>query len=162
MEARQRVYDYLTEKNISFSVNEHPPVFTIEAMEELGLHLDGEIIKNLFQRAAKGQRHFLVMIRGDKKVDLKGLQAKIGSTRLNFASEERLAKYLGLEKGAVSPLGLLNGSGGEVEIIMDRDLEGCARLGVHPNDNRATVWLSAEDLKTIIEDLGNDLRLIDV
>ena len=155
MEGREQVYDYLGRMGIEYQVSEHPAVFTVEAMEELGLDRIGAIVKNLFLRDGKGRRHFLVMIRQDKKVDLKELQALIGVSGLRFASPERLEKYLGLEKGAVSPFGLLNDQDKAVEVVVDLDLQDGRPLGVHPNDNTATVWLSFEDLGRVIEHCGN-------
>ena len=34
---------------------------------------------------------------------------------------------------------------------------GAGRIGVHPNDNTATVWLQAKDLVKLIEDHGNSV-----
>lgn len=155
MEARSKVYRHLEEMGISYKVSEHPPVYTIEEMEKLELDRIGGIVKNLFLRDAKGKRHFLVLLRQDKKADLKALQGLIGSTPLRFASPERLEKYLGLEKGAVSPFGVLNDQDHLVEVLIDQDLKECEFLGVHPNDNRATVWLSLPDLERVIGGQGN-------
>jgi len=162
MQARQKVFAHLDEMGVSYRVSEHPAVYTIEEMENLQLDKLGGIVKNLFLRDAKGRRHFLVMMRQDKKVDLKGLQAKIGSTPLRFASEERLARHLGLEKGAVSPLGVINDEEKAVEILMDNDLKGYELLGVHPNDNTATIWLPLADLEKILIGHGNPVTYLDL
>jgi Ala-tRNA(Pro) deacylase len=101
------------------------------------------------------------VLRKDKKADLKELQAQLGTSRLGFASEERLQKYLNLTKGAVTPLGVLNDETRTIEVIFDRDLDGQACLGVHPNDNTATVWLSFESLVKFVADHGNTFRFAD-
>ena len=157
MEARQQVYQRLDALGLVYTVSEHPPVYTIEEMERLELDRLGTIVKNLFLRDAKGRRHFLVMMRHDKKVDLKTLRDQIGSTPLRFASPERLARHLGLESGAVSPFGLFNDRELAVEAIMDEDLRGLPQVGVHPNDNMATVWLSGADLEKAILAQGHSL-----
>ncbi len=162
MGARQEVFAHLDGMGVSYRVSEHPAVYTIEEMEKLGLDKLGGIVKNLFLRDAKGKRHFLVMLRQEKKVDLKGLQARIGSTPLRFASEERLAKHLGLEKGAVSPLGIINDQEKAVEIVVDNDLKKFELLGVHPNDNTATLWLSPADLEKVIAERGNSVLYLDI
>lgn len=162
MQPRQQVCSFLEGMGISYKISEHPAVYTIEEMENLGLDKLGGIVKNLFLRDAKGKRHFLVMLRQDKKVNLKNLQAKIGSTSLRFASEDRLATHLGLEKGAVSPLGIINDAEQAVEIVVDNDLKGFDRLGVHPNENTATVWLSPGDLDRIIAERGNPVMSLDI
>ncbi|MDR3037770.1 MAG: prolyl-tRNA synthetase associated domain-containing protein [Candidatus Adiutrix sp.] len=157
MEARQKVYQHLDELRIDYQVSDHPPVYTVEEMERLELDRLGGIVKNLFLRDAKGRRHFLVLMRHDKKVDLKALGGKIGSTALRFASPERLRKHLGLESGAVGPFGLLNDRERAVEVVLDEDLKVFPRLGVHPNDNTATVWLSFADLDSIVRRQGNPI-----
>ena len=162
MRARQKVLSHLDGMGVSYRLVEHPAVYTMEEMENLRLDQPGGIVKNLFLRDAKGRRHFLVMLRQDKKVDLKGLQGKIGSTALKFASEERLAHYLGLEKGAVSPLGVVNDEDKAVELLMDNDLKGFELLGVHPNDNTATVWLSPADLEKVVTGHGNQVTYVDI
>ena len=102
------------------------------------------------------------MMRQDKKVDLKDLQARIGSTPLRFASEERLEKHLGLTKGAVSPLGILNDEEKAVEMVIDNDLKAFDLLGVHPNDNTATLWITLADLEKVIADRGQPSQYLDI
>lgn len=143
---------------IPYSITEHEAVYTIGQMEQLHLNETGHIAKNLFLRDAKGKRHFLVTICGDKQADLKELGAKTGC-RLSFASEERLQRFLKLKKGAVTPLGVMNDEANAVEVILDRDLQGKERIGVHPCENTATVWLSFTDLCNFITSCGNPLNL---
>ena len=159
MFGKQEVKTFLEEKNIPFEWVEHKAVFTIEEMEELGLESMDEIAKNLFLRDQKGKRHFLVVVKGMKQVNLKELGEKLG-TKLSFASEERLEKYMGLKKGAVTPLGILNDENCEVEVYMDEDLCKLERIGVHPNDNTASVYLSPADLLNIIKEHGNSLEVL--
>ncbi|MDR1165056.1 MAG: prolyl-tRNA synthetase associated domain-containing protein [Deltaproteobacteria bacterium] len=160
--SRRRVYERLDELGISYQVSEHPPVYTVEEMENLGLGRIGAIVKNLFLRDNKGSRHFLALARQDKKIDLKALRSAIGSTPLRFASAERLAQYLGLEKGAVSPFGLFNDSERAVEVLIDEDLFDSALVGVHPNDNEATVWLAPADLELVIQEQGQRITHLKV
>ena len=159
MFGKQEIKMFLEEKKIPFEWVEHKAVYTIEEMEELGLESMDEIAKNLFLRDQKGKRHFLVVVQGLKQVNLKELGEKLG-TKLSFASEERLEKYMGLKKGAVTPLGVLNDENHVVEVVFDRDLCHAKKVGIHPNDNTATVWLSFKDLKKLIEKLGNNISYI--
>ena len=48
-----------------------------------------------------------------------------------------------------------------MEVILDGDLVGQNRLGVHPNDNMATVWIAYEDLLKLIKDHGNPVTILD-
>ena len=131
-----------------------------EEMEELGLEKMEETAKNLFLRDQKGKNHFLVVIRADKQANLKELGEKLGGVRLSFASEERLEKYLGLKKGAVTPLGILNDTACAVKVFLDRDFLEKEEIGVHPNDNTASVYLKTADLMQIIKEHGNSLEVL--
>ena len=160
LEKRQKVYDYLKRLGVEYTVTEHPAVFSIDEMKALKINLKGDVCKNLFLRDSAGKRHFLVTMSNDKAAPLKVLQQKLGTSRLSFASQERLAKYLDLAQGEVTPFGILNDDGCEVELVFDSALDGNPCLGVHPNDNTATVWISFDDLCRSVEAHGNRIHLV--
>ncbi|GAA6395535.1 prolyl-tRNA synthetase associated domain-containing protein [Solibaculum mannosilyticum] len=159
---KEEVIQYLEGKSIPFDVMDHPAVYTIEDMEELHITDQGDVCKNLFLRDAKGKRHFLVTLLKDKRADLKKIQEQLGCTKLSFASEQRLQTYLGLTKGSVTPLGILNDTECCVEMVFDRELIGKSRLGVHPNENTATLWISFEDLLNLVKQHGNPIHMLDI
>jgi Ala-tRNA(Pro) deacylase len=161
-ENRRRVLEVLEGRGIPFEMEEHPAAHTIQEMMELGLSHPEWVCKNLFLRDARGRRHFLVTIRGDKHPDLAKLAEEMGSTKLSFASAERLMKYLGVEQGSVSPLCILNDREDAVEVFFDRDLRTQPLLGIHPNDNTATLYLSWETVRDIIRDHGSSFQEITV
>lgn len=160
MFGKQEVKAFLEEKGIPFEWVEHKAVYTIEEMDELGLEDMEDIAKNLFLRDQKGKRHFLVVIRANKQANLKELGEKLGVGRLSFASEERLEKYMKLKKGAVTPLGVLNDEGCAVEVFLDEDFLKMKRIGVHPNENTASVYLATEDLLRIMKEHGNSVEIV--
>jgi Ala-tRNA(Pro) deacylase len=163
MEQKEKVYETLDRLGIRYQVMEHPAVYTINEMEALEIFLDNPwIVKNLFLRDGSGKRHFLVTLDMNKRVDLKELRKQLGTSGLSFASEERLMKYLGLTKGSVTPLGILNDSELAVEVVFDSSLVGRDKIGVHPNDNTATVMLRYEDLEKVIKQHGNHIHVIDI
>lgn len=162
MDVKEEAYKKLRELGIAFDVTEHEAVFTIEEMSRLPNLKIEDVCKNLFLRDERGKRHFLVVMREEKQADLKKIRAQAGSSRLSFASEERLAKYLGLTKGSVTPLGVFNDEKHEVELLIDSDLKGRTRLGFHPNENTATVWISFAALEKIIDSCGNNRRFIEI
>lgn len=81
---------------------------------------------------------------------------------MSFVSEERLFEYLHLQKGEVTPLGIINDAAALVEVILDNDLVGRNKLGFHPNDNTATVWISFDALKKVIEKNGNMIHYVTI
>jgi Ala-tRNA(Pro) deacylase len=162
MQAQQQVYEKLKSLGINYEVIEHPAVFTIEEMDELGITDKADICKNLFVRDAKGRQHYIIVLCKDKRADLKNIEQQLGSTKLSFGSDERLYKYLKLTKGEVTPLGIINDPNCDVEVVFDKDLKGKSKLGVHPNDNTATVVLSFNDLKRFVEDNGNTIHYVTI
>ena len=156
----QEVLDRLDALGIDYELEEHEAVFTIEAINALGLNKKGMIPVNLFLRDAAGKRHFLVIHDGSKQTDLKKLREQIGCSRLSFGSEERLMKHLGLTKGSVSPFGLLNNQDNTVELVIDESIKDQARLGFHPNINTATVWLSWEAFMKFAASCGNTVLYV--
>ena len=160
MSQKQQIYDLLAELNITYQSVEHVAVFNIEEMRQLDFPPNAKVAKNLFLRDAKGKRHFLVVADSDQAVNLKALEEKLGSTKLSFASDDRLLKYLGLTKGSVSPFGLVNDANRDVEFYLDKNLRHCDAIGVHPNDNTATVFLTSDDLLTFVSTTGHEINFM--
>lgn len=162
MNNRENILEKLKNLEIAFELVEHAPAFTMDEYNALGFNPNDEICKNLFLRDYKGTRHMLVVLKGSKHADLGLIRDEVESSKLSFASDERLAKYLDVKKGSVSPLGLINDETGAVEVYFDEDLKDAARLGFHPNDNTATVFLSFQDVQKHIESTGHTVRFIKV
>lgn len=162
MNKKEKVLKKLNQLNIKYELIEHPPVYTIEEMENLNLEEKGHIVKNLFLKNSNGKKHYLVVLKGDKKANLKSIKSQIESSALSFASEERLQKYLGLLKGAVTPLGIINDEEHSVNIIIDKDLENQSIIGVHPNVNTSTVFISYNDMIKFINDFGNEIFYVNI
>lgn len=157
---KEEIYAILEDNSIEYHLLEHDAVYTIDDMKLVeGMKIE-DVCKNLFLRDERGKKHFLVVISEEKSADLKALREKLGTSRLGFASEDRLMKYLGLIKGAVTPLGVINDKECAVQVIFDEDLKGRSSLGVHPCDNTATVFLSFDNLKKIIESTGHTIKFL--
>ena len=160
---RETVINKLEELKITYKEVTHTPVYTIEDMDNLGNVFEGaKICKNLFVRDQKGKRHFLIVVPEEKRVPLSEVTTKIGSTKLSFASEERLMKYLKLTPGAVTPLAVINDEANEVEVVMDESLKNEELLGVHPCVNTATVLIKPQELERYITEAGNKIKYINV
>ena len=161
-EAQQQALRALDQLNIPYELIRHPAAGTIDEIAAMGIQKYGEIPKNLFLQDHSGRHLFLLVIRSDKRADLKAIARQLLSSRLCFASEERLEQCLGLKKGAVTPLGLIHESGRAVKVLFDRDLKGLERAGFHPNDNHATVFLRFQDLCRLLEAYGHPCRFLTV
>lgn len=161
-EQRKLVLDILNNLKIDYDILEHPNVFTMEEMNSLDLDPKNEIVKNLFLCDDKKKRFILLVLSKGKIINLKNLKDILNSRPLSFANEERLNHYLGLNKGSVTPFGILNDKECIVEVIFDEDIKSFKRMGVHPNDNSATVFLEPKNLVKIIKDHGNKISYLNL
>ena len=160
---KEKVLNKLNELNIEYKEIEHTPVYTIEDMDNLGdIFENAKICKNLFVRDQKGKRHFLVVLPEEKRAPLADIATKIGSTKLSFASEERLMKYLKLEPGAVTPLSVINDEENAVEVVFDEDLKKENMLGVHPCVNTSTILITPNNLEKYVTANNNKLKYIKI
>ncbi len=161
-EIKNAVCQYLDSLKITYERHDHAPIFTMEEIHEADLDPNGYIAKNLFLRDGAGKRHMLVTIADGKNADLKVLRSIFQSSRLSFGSEERLFDRLKLTKGSVSPMGLMNDPEKTVEFYFDKDLLKNPLIGIHPNHNSATLFLSPEDLIKAIESTGHEIVYIEI
>ena len=160
---KQEIYAFLKEKNLDFEITEHPAVYSMEELAQVVLPYPEADAKNLFVRDDKKRNYYLITVKGDKRVDLKKFQKKNGTRRLSFASADDLMAIMGLIPGAVTPLGVLNDEERRVEVCLDRDfLAEPGKIGVHPNDNTATVWLKTGDLIALIAEHGNTVHSVQI
>ena len=119
--------------------------------------------KNLFVRDDKKRNYYLITVRENKRVDFKKIRNDNNTRPLSFASEEDLMSIMNLIVGSVTPLGLLNDHELKVIFYLDKDfLNGKQIIGVHPNDNTATLWLKVTDLIDIIKEHGNKVKIIEL
>ena len=155
---KQETYDYLTGQGIEYEITEHAAVYNMEELDAITLPYPDRDAKNLFVRDDKKRNYYLITVKGDKKVNLKEFRKAHGLRNLSFASAEDLMAIMGLIPGAVTPLGLLNDEEKKVILYLDEEF-GDGLIGIHPNDNTATVWLKAGDLVNVIRQHGNTVEI---
>ncbi len=160
---KQAIFDYLAGKKIRHEITEHRAVFNMAELAAIDIPYPEADAKNLFVRDDKKRNYYLISVKGDKRVDLKAFRQAQGTRALSFASDQDLMEILGLEPGAVTPLGILNDTEKKVKVFLDQAFfEAPGLIGVHPNDNTATVWLDSADLVQIITEHGNELELFEL
>lgn len=147
------ILEVLKNLNITYEIQEHVPVYTVDDIKKNSWKLKGIGGKNLFLKDARG-KFFLYILPQDKRSDLKILANKINSKRLSFANEVELKTYLGLIPGSVTPLGVINDKESIVTLVLDKELKNKILL-VHPNRNTATIAIRYEDLIKFINYCGN-------
>lgn len=156
---KQEIYVYLRAMGVPFEATEHAAVYNMAEAGELNLPHPEADAKNLFVRDDKKRAYYLITVQGKKRVDLKAFRQARGTRPLSFASPEEMQEYLGLTPGAVTPLGALNDPQARVKVYIDEGLlSGEGLIGVHPNDNTATVWLKTADLICLLRGHGNEVE----
>ena len=152
----------LDRHGVAYEFVEHPAVMTVDEFRLQQAYGIGIIMKNLFLRDDSGKQTFMFTCQGEKRADLKKLAQALGTKRVCFASEERLMRCTGLTPGAVSPLGLIFDTEREVTMVFDKELlELQERIGVHPGENTATVFLEFGELVRVLEELGTKILYIE-
>lgn len=153
---KAEVIEFLDKNGVEYEITEHAPVFTIEEMLAANLPYPEAVAKNLFVRDDKKRNYYLITVKEDRVVNLKEFQAQFGTRKLSFASENDLMDILKLIKGSVTPFGLLNDEECKVKFFIDKDYAGQI-MGIHPNENTATLWIGYEDVIQIVKDHGNEV-----
>lgn len=156
------IYELLKNQNLWHEITEHKAVYNMAELAEIETPYPEADAKNLFVRDDKKRNYYLITVKDDKRVDLKQFSQQHGTRKLSFASADDLMAIMGLIPGAVTPFGLLNDEERKVTLYLDSDFMAGDLIGVHPNDNTATVWLKASDLIDIIKAHGNEVVLAQI
>lgn len=160
---KQDIYNYLEEKNIWHEITEHKAVYNMEKLSQISLPYPTADAKNLFVRDDKKRNYYLITVKGEKRVELKQFRKTNQTRPLSFASEDDLMSIMSLIPGSVTPLGILNDKERKVKVFLDKEfLDAPGIIGIHPNDNTATVWLKTEDLVNLIKEHGNEIEIVPI
>lgn len=160
---KYEIYEYLAGRNIWHEITEHKAVYNMAELSGIDVPYPEADAKNLFVRDDKKRDFYLITVKGHKRVDLKEFRKNHHTRALSFASGDELRSMMNLAAGSVTPLGILNDTEVRVKVFIDRDfLEPPNLIGVHPNDNTATVWLKTDDLISIIREHGNPVEIAEL
>ena len=153
--------EFLDAQHIPYQRVEHPPVYTCEEAERLRPRLPAVSTKNLFLQDRQ-RTLYLVVTACEKKLDLKRLGQQLGAAKLHFGSEEKLQVVLGLTRGSVTVLGLINDVGHRVQLWVDAEIWRQDDFLCHPLVNTATLLLSRSSLERLFEISGHSINLIEM
>lgn len=141
-----RTYDYLDKLGIMYRRTDHERADNMQACNVIDAVLGVVICKNLFLCNRQKTSFYLLMMPGDKKFKTKELSAQISSARLSFADPADMLKYLDIEPGAVSVMGLMNDREHAVQLLIDEDVLREEYIGCHPCVCTSSLKLKTEDL----------------
>ncbi|MCB0352477.1 MAG: prolyl-tRNA synthetase associated domain-containing protein [Bdellovibrionales bacterium] len=145
-----------------FERHEHPAVFTSEAADKFTSHLRGVPTKNLFLRDKKKKNYLLLVVRGDKRVDLAQFSRDRGLSRVSLGSPEDLFEKLGVTPGSVTILSVINDQNGQVRLFVDSDLSQEDFWHCHPLVNTATLIMKGEHLLEFVETCSHPAQMVNV
>ena len=141
-----RTYDCLDALGILYQRTDHAPAMTMEDCYAIDAVLGIVICKNLFLCNRQKTKYYLLLMPGEKKFRTKELSAQINSARLSFADADDMKKYLDIEPGAVSIMGLMNDREGAVQLLIDEDVLKEEWFGCHPCVNTSSLKMKTSDV----------------
>lgn len=148
--ARQKVYDVFCKLGIPYEVTMHPPIFSAADEVRKNIKIDAMICKNLFLRNKDKSRYYLFTLPLNKRADLTALQAALDETRLSFGDADALWERLHIRPGSVSLLNIIGAAEKPpLKFLVDAEVLEVPRIGVHPNDNGATIVFAPERLPEV-------------
>lgn len=157
------VCGYLESVSAEYEIFYHDAAFTIAECEKIEQRIDGKICKNLLLTTTTGSIYYLLMLSGDKKFITKDVSKKLGTSRLSFASPEKMRELLNTEPGSLSVTSLMFDADKKVLLAIDRDVLREEYLCCHPSDNTATLKIKTQDLtEKFLPSLGSDPVIIDI
>ena len=161
-----QLLDYLRQQGISFQRREHPGVYTCEEAEKYRPR-DKEVLeavstKNLFLCDKKGKRFYLIVTNCEKRLNLAKLAITLGESKIRFASEVNLMQYLGVTRGAVTMLALVNDENSSVQLCIDTHIWDADTFLCHPLVNTSTLILSKADLVKFFDLSEHKIKIINM
>lgn len=157
----QELLHLLEQNQIEYYVRQHEPIYTVAEGMALGLEGCEAAVKSLLLTDDKHASFYLMALPLDKQLDLKQLRVKLGSRRLTMASPAELQELLGLEPGAVTPLGLLGDSEHRVQAYFDATLRENT-IAIPLLSNTTTIWLPCQGLVQLLEDRGHGISYVEL
>ena len=158
MDNREKVEKLLKELQIDYTV-EDTPVMTIEQAKQYPLQHREAASKSLLLIDKKAAV-FCVTVFEDKRVDLKRLKELLGCSRLSFVNSQQALDLFG-DQGGISPLGVINDKTNAVTVVIDEYFKD-KLIMIHPNSEKATMWLKCQDLVEVINKVGNKVMYLDL
>ena len=156
-----RTYDFLDRLGIAYQRTDHARADNMEACNEIDAVLGVIICKNLFLCNRQKTVFYLLMMPGDKKFKTKELSSQIQSARLSFADPEDMLKYLDIEPGAVSIMGLMNDRDRAVHLLIDEDVLRDEYIGCHPCVCTSSLKIRTKDiLDRFLPATGHTVRTV--
>jgi len=128
---------------VPYEVFTYPPArhSAVEVAELAGVP-PAQVYKTLVVQRERG-KPLLVMIAGDRQLDLKRLAAALGEKKLTMAPQREAERLTGLQAGGISALALLNRG---FEILLDRAAHEQGDIYVSAGQRGVNLRLAVDDV----------------
>lgn len=158
---RNGLEKYLKSLSISYQVQDHEEVFTVDALMMNVREMPGLHMKNLFLKDKK-KNLYLLSARHNTEVKLNEIGKQLGIKDLRFGDEAILYSTLGVKQGCVTAFALLNDHSHQVKFLLDSEaFNDCHPfVNFHPMSNAATLGVAPKDLKKFLNATGHEPSLL--
>lgn len=157
------VFALLDQLSIPYTRVEHDAADTMEDCAAISDALGVRICKNLFLCNRQKTEFYLLCMEEDKPFKTKDLSHQIGSARLSFADSEDMVRLLGCTPGSASVLGLMNDSGRQVRLLLDKPVADSPWFGCHPCKNDGSLKLKTADvLHVFLPHTGHEATVVEL
>ncbi|MCX4981417.1 YbaK/prolyl-tRNA synthetase associated domain-containing protein [Streptomyces sp. NBC_00250] len=149
-ETYEKLLALLDERGAAYRVIEHAPEGATEAVSALRGHTLAEAAKCIIAMVKIGKkekRFALVVVPGDRRIDLNAVKALYGGTYVSFASPEIAEELAGSPSGTILPFAFDE----RLELLVDPDLLAHPEFYFNAARLDRSIALSAEDYKAIAE-----------
>ncbi len=141
----QVIKNELADRGIKYQEYRHAAVFTSQDAAEARGDVDlSQGAKAMVLK--KKNDHFLFVLPGNERIDLKALRKKLGSSQYKLANLDSIVKITGVEAGAVPPFGSLMGLKTYVDARLLKNREIVFNAGHHQKSFKISLkdYLSIE------------------
>ena len=162
-DAARDVLTFLDGLGIAYELIDHESAASIEACRPISARLGAPILKNLFLTTRRRGGWYLLVMRPDAPFRSGEVSRQAGASRLCFAPEEPLYTLLRERPGSISPMGLIFDTERQVTLLLDRAIQGEARLAFHPCVNTHSLAMATSDfLERFLPAVGRTPVWIDI
>ncbi len=140
----QKLLSYLDDNKVHYTRHSHPTAYTareVASVEHVPAH---KIAKTVIFFSENG--YGMAVLPGDAMLDLHGLQATLGVSRLRLATESELADlFPECELGAMGPFGNLC----DIPVYVDSSLAAEETIAFNAGTHRDVIHMRFEDFQRL-------------
>lgn len=153
----ETLVSFLKDQKVGFKIFEHKPVFTSRQAAKIRGTLLNQGAKALVFLADR--QPIMVVVPGDKKVDLKAFKKRFKMRDLRMATPEEVERITGVKIGAVHPFGNLF----KIPLFVDSNLSRNEEISFNAGLHEKSIVLKYQDYekltKPIIDDFSQGLNV---